>query len=278
MSADRPVMGIGLMLGFCVLASLGDAVAKLLGESVSLGQILYIRFAVQALLLAPLVWLMGGSLRLSPRVLRLTWLRTVLHIAGVGAMFTSLRFLPLADAVAIAFVMPYTVFAGREYSIVLYQQGNSGSDNCSHRWYEDPTGSYSNGMVWQSSDGGANWTKGAGGTHDFYFATYVNGHCLLGTLESSSYDCGIGVEFGTISWDSQVPGVTELKFQIATNNDSLTWSFIGPDGTPATYYETNGADIWSGHDGKRYIRYKAYLRTTDYSRTPEFEEVRITYR
>jgi hypothetical protein len=178
----------------------------------------------------------------------------------------------------IAFVTPYTVFAGREYSIVLYQQGNSGSDKCFHRWYEDPKGNYSNGMVWQSSNGGVNWTKGAGGTHDFYFATYVNGHCLSGTLESSSYDCGLGVEFGTISWDSQVPGVTKLKFQIATNNNSLTWNFVGPDGTPTTYYETNGADIWSGHDGKRYIRYKAYFRTTDYSQTPEFEEVRITYR
>jgi hypothetical protein len=178
----------------------------------------------------------------------------------------------------IAFVTPYTVYAGREYSIVLYQQGNSGSDKCYHSWYEDPTGSYSNGMVWQSSNSGANWTKGAGGTHDFYFATYVNGYCLSGTLESSSYVCGLGVEFGTISWDSQIPGLTELKFQIATNNDNFTWSFVGPDGTPATYYETNGADIWSGHDGMCYIRYKAFLRTIGYSRTPEFEELRITYR
>jgi hypothetical protein len=178
----------------------------------------------------------------------------------------------------IAFVKPYTVFAGRDYAIVLYQQVSSGGDKCCHRWYEDPAGSYSNGMMWQSSDGGASWTKVAGGTPDFYFATYVNGHRLSGTLESVSYDCDIGVEFGTISWDSQTPGVTDLRFQIATNNDGLTWSFVGPDGTSTTYYETSGAGIWSGHDGRRYIRYKAYLRTTDSSQTPEFEEIRITYR
>ncbi|MFV2001477.1 MAG: DMT family transporter, partial [Paracoccaceae bacterium] len=51
--------------------------------------------------------LAGGRLRLSAEVLFYTALRTVLHILGIGAMFLSLRYLPLADAVAIAFVMPF---------------------------------------------------------------------------------------------------------------------------------------------------------------------------
>ena len=46
---------------------------------------------------------------MTPRLLRLTAWRTVLHIAGIAAMFTSLRYLPLADAVAIAFVMPFSM-------------------------------------------------------------------------------------------------------------------------------------------------------------------------
>lgn len=41
------------------------------------------------------------------RILRLTAIRTVLHIIGITAMFSALQFLPLADAVAIAFVMPF---------------------------------------------------------------------------------------------------------------------------------------------------------------------------
>jgi len=98
-----------------------------------------------------------------------------------------------------------------------------------------------------------------------------------GTLESSSHDCGHPADFDNISWDSQTPPSTELKFQIATNNDNSTWNFIGPDGSPMTYYETSGTNIWSGHDGNRYIKYKAYLRTTDPYQTPELEEVRITY-
>ena len=35
MTIDRPLLGIMLMLGFCVLAPVGDAVAKILGQKFS---------------------------------------------------------------------------------------------------------------------------------------------------------------------------------------------------------------------------------------------------
>ncbi len=95
------------MLGFCFVAPMGDAVAKLLGKSVPLGELLLVRFAVQALILIPIVWLTRRAWRMRGRVLWLTMTRTVLHIVGIGAMFTALQYLPLADAVAIAFVMPF---------------------------------------------------------------------------------------------------------------------------------------------------------------------------
>ncbi|MEO3386462.1 DMT family transporter [Mesorhizobium sp. CAU 1741] len=107
MIADRPAFGVLLMIGFCAIAPLGDAVAKLLGETIPLGQLIAVRFAAQALLLLPIIWLTGRSLAVSPRILRIAALRTVLHIIGIGGMFTALRYLPLADAVAIAFVMPF---------------------------------------------------------------------------------------------------------------------------------------------------------------------------
>ena len=107
MAQDRPLLGIMLMLCFCVLAPLGDAVAKILGQSIPLGQLLLVRFGVQALILFPIVIYTGRHWRMQGRILRLTILRTLLHIIGIGAMFTALRFLPLADAVAIAFVMPF---------------------------------------------------------------------------------------------------------------------------------------------------------------------------
>jgi len=114
MTHDRPSLGILLMLGFCITAPMGDAVAKLLGAHIPLGQLLLVRFAAQVLLLAPLILATGRVWRMQGRVLRLTFMRTLLHIAGIGAMFTGLKYLPLADAVAIAFVMPFIMlFLGK---------------------------------------------------------------------------------------------------------------------------------------------------------------------
>ncbi|GAA6162701.1 DMT family transporter [Pelagimonas sp. KU-00592-HH] len=95
------------MLGFCVLAPLGDAVAKILGQLVPLCQLLLVRFGIQALLLIPVVAATNRPWRMRRRTFNLMIIRTVLHIIGIGAMFAALRFLPLADAVAIAFVMPF---------------------------------------------------------------------------------------------------------------------------------------------------------------------------
>ncbi len=107
MTQDRPVLGIILMLGFCVLAPLGDATAKLLGPRVGVGELVAVRFAIQLAVLAPVVWLSGQNLRVEHRLMRLITIRTVLHILGIAMMYMSLLYLPLADAVAIAFVMPF---------------------------------------------------------------------------------------------------------------------------------------------------------------------------
>ena len=104
--ADRPALGVLLMLAFCMLAPMGDAIAKLLG-ALPLGQVLLARYAMQALLLLPLVCATGRTLRLGPRIWRPTVARTLLHILALGTFFAALRFLPMADAVAIAFVMPF---------------------------------------------------------------------------------------------------------------------------------------------------------------------------
>lgn len=95
------------MLGFCVLAPMGDSIAKLLGGTIPLLQLLLVRFFVQAVLLLPNIVLRRRKLNMTSRLVALTFVRTLLHIVGVGAMFLSLQFLPLADAVAIAFVMPF---------------------------------------------------------------------------------------------------------------------------------------------------------------------------
>lgn len=107
MRTDRPLLGIVLMLAFCVLAPTGDALAKLLGGQLPLLELLTARFGIQAIMLAPVFWLVSQRAAIQSRLFWVMVLRTVLHILGIGAMFLSLRYLPLADAIAIAFVFPF---------------------------------------------------------------------------------------------------------------------------------------------------------------------------
>lgn len=95
------------MLGFCIVAPLADAVAKLLGGKVPLAELVLVRFGVQALVLVPIMVLTGRSFRVRSKVFWIILLRTLMHILGIGMMFTALLYLPLADAVAIAFIMPF---------------------------------------------------------------------------------------------------------------------------------------------------------------------------
>lgn len=107
MQPDRPLPGIALMLLFCVLAPLADSTAKLIGAQIALLSVVTLRFAAQVAILLPIVWATGRSLRLPARAWRLSLIRTLLHIAGIALMFLSLRHLPLAEAIAIAYVMPF---------------------------------------------------------------------------------------------------------------------------------------------------------------------------
>ena len=107
MTPDRPLLGIVLMLGFCLLVPLSDAMAKILGATLALPVIILARFVVQGAILAAVMALTGTRLVVRRDIWGWIVLRTLLFIAGMGLMFAALRAMPLADAVAIAFVMPF---------------------------------------------------------------------------------------------------------------------------------------------------------------------------
>ena len=108
------------MLGFCILAPMGDAIAKMLGDTIPLTQLLFVRFSVQMVMLWPIIWSTKLPVIISPHFFWLMILRTLLHMVGIAAMFTSLRYLPLADAIAIAFVMPFIMLLLGKY--FLYEE------------------------------------------------------------------------------------------------------------------------------------------------------------
>lgn len=107
MTQDRPLLGITFVIGFCILAPVTDALAKLLGAHMPVAQLALIRFTAQVVLLLPLVLWVGGSLKAAPNLWPRIILRAVLHISGIVMIFTALQHMPLADAIAIAYVMPF---------------------------------------------------------------------------------------------------------------------------------------------------------------------------
>ena len=107
MNTDRPLLGILLMLGFCLVATLADGISKLLGASLSVGLIVAVRFGVQGAVLLPIALATKRKTYVTGRTLGLVIIRTLLHISGTFVMITALQYLPLADALAIVFVMPF---------------------------------------------------------------------------------------------------------------------------------------------------------------------------
>jgi drug/metabolite transporter (DMT)-like permease len=107
MVADRPIIGIAFMLGFCLFAPMSDAAAKSIALATPLLVLLLARYLAQWLLPLPLILLSGRSLKMTPNVAKIILARSVVHIAGVAVMFSAYRYLPLADALAIAFVFPF---------------------------------------------------------------------------------------------------------------------------------------------------------------------------
>ena len=106
-SLDRVLPGIGLMLVFCIVAPLIDVASKMAVQSVPAGTVTLARFVVQALLMAPLALAMGLSMRIDGRVARLTLLRALVAIGSTFCFVAAVRVMPIADALAIAFVSPF---------------------------------------------------------------------------------------------------------------------------------------------------------------------------
>nr|WP_238941492.1 DMT family transporter [Jannaschia sp. Os4] len=100
-------MGLSLIVLFCLAIPFSDALSKLMAEAgLAVVAIIAVRFLVQGGVLVPAAWAMGQSFRFSATGWWLTAARTALQVAGLWTIVTALRFMPLADTMAIVFVMP----------------------------------------------------------------------------------------------------------------------------------------------------------------------------
>ncbi|MFA7314571.1 MAG: prepilin-type N-terminal cleavage/methylation domain-containing protein [Candidatus Magasanikbacteria bacterium] len=162
-------------------------------------------------------------------------------------------------------------------------QQNDWSGLSSHQFYDVSHG------FWSNSNTEYDTTNHPFGIKLTLIGT--NLYATSGNLESATFDFGsTDVSYTKIDWqpNSQpdLTGVDPVLFQIATSATSTPdhWDYLGPDGSPNTYYSLTNQNMNSVHNGQRYLRYKVYLHSDDYdvvlggSRyTPTISEVNIFY-
>lgn len=102
-----------------------------------------------------------------------------------------------------------------------------------------------------------------------------------GTLFSSTFDTGSASNFYQFTYQPTaqpvLTGATPVQFQIATGNSTSSWTYLGPDGTAATYYNSTTTDFAAINNGRRYLRYKMRLSTASTLFTPSVSDIQFTF-
>ncbi|HSS80901.1 MAG TPA: carboxypeptidase regulatory-like domain-containing protein [Gaiellaceae bacterium] len=187
------------------------------------------------------------------------------------------------------FASPITVTAGTRYAFVFRLNaapaaGNTVAYTCSCAG----TGTvdfnpYASGQRVTSTTSGASWAADAtAGGRDLNFVTYINpGFASSGTFTSSLKDAnpaaGRTPTWTTFTYSATTPAGTAVKFQMAASNNAAgPFNFVGPDGTASTFFTTSGASL-SQFNGFRYLKYKAFLSTTNSAVTPSVSSVQVCF-
>ena len=186
------------------------------------------------------------------------------------------------------FASPITLTAGTRYAFIFRNAATFTTGtvaytcSCSGGGFSN-TNPYANGQRVTSTTSGSSWTADTTvGGRDLNFVTYINpGFASTGTLVSSLKDAnpaaGSTTHWTTLTWSATTPASTGVKFQVAGSNSATgPFTFVGPDGTANTFFTTSGASLGQ-FDGMRYVRYEAFLSTSDPSVTPSLSSVQVCF-
>ncbi|MEO5623441.1 MAG: carboxypeptidase regulatory-like domain-containing protein [Dokdonella sp.] len=180
------------------------------------------------------------------------------------------------------FALPLSVTAGTQYAFAVRPTANPSPGT--YALTRSTSDVYPGGTRVSGATSGTIWSipLSSGATTDAGFKAYVsagyspNGD-LVSSLKDSNPAIGATPNWSTLSWTGTTPGSTTLRFQAAASNASFgPFNFVGPDGTAATYFTSSSADL-SQFNGNRYLRYRAYLATTDTAATPVLNDATVCY-
>ncbi|MGR3723782.1 DMT family transporter [Abyssibius alkaniclasticus] len=108
-TADAPVRGIVLMIGFGIVGPFIDMFAKLTSPGMPVGEIALARFLVQSAVLLAFAYWRGWLHRPGLREICLHLLRGGVLVVATMLIVAAFKVMPLADTLAIFFVMPMIV-------------------------------------------------------------------------------------------------------------------------------------------------------------------------
>lgn len=106
-TASSSTRGIQLMLVGAFILPIMDAASKMMGESIASGVTVLARFSLQSLFLLPFVW--SSLVWPSRQTLVLHFWRSISICVATVCFFTAIQVMPIADSLAIFFVMPLIV-------------------------------------------------------------------------------------------------------------------------------------------------------------------------
>lgn len=108
-SHHRPVLGISLKLASVVLFAGMTVFVKRLGQEIPIGQTIFVRGVISALVLALIAWRTEGLHLLKTRAWRSHAMRSLSGTVSMFLLFAAITLIPLADVTAITFTAPMFV-------------------------------------------------------------------------------------------------------------------------------------------------------------------------
>jgi len=102
---------------------------------------------------------------------------------------------------------------------------------------------------------------------------------MSGYGESAMYTFPDEVRYHALSFGRTTSPSSTVRMQIATSNNpsESVWEFVGPDGTDRTYYMGNLTDMYVGHLGQKYFKFRVYFDRIDGADVPSISIIDMLY-
>ena len=104
---EYPLLGILLVLGFTIMGPVMDTFAKLASNEIPIGQISFSRFLVQSIIIIPIALFLKILYWPTKGEILLHFIRASFILTATSLFFAAIKFMPMADAIAIFLVNPF---------------------------------------------------------------------------------------------------------------------------------------------------------------------------